>query len=126
MRLNDGTGNRQSQTCPLRLGGEERVENAFYIVSGKSHTGINDRDEQLAIFGQLRLDAEFTACVSHCLNAIEHEIHEHLLQLHTVCHRSGKILGELSSDGNGMPIRLVLQHEGHLFNDFVYVNCLKF
>jgi hypothetical protein len=89
MRLDDPPTDRQSHAGSLRLGGEERLENAFGFLSGrKPDARVAHRNQQLAILAPLRRDAEFAAFILHRLDAIEHEVHQHLLQLHAIhCRR---------------------------------------
>ncbi len=74
----------------------------------------------------LRFDRKLTRRIHvlHGLDAVEHEVHQNLLQLHTVCQDLGKIRGKLSTDRNRVPGGLVLQQDAHLSNDFIYVNQL--
>jgi hypothetical protein len=53
----------------------------------------------LSIAG-FRLDGELTSASRsiHGIDAVEHEVHENLLQLDTVCHNLGKILSKLGTD----------------------------
>jgi NADPH:quinone reductase len=64
----------KGQTLVVR-GGEERLENAFGFLSRKPHARVTHRNQQLTIFGSLRRDAQFTALILYCLDAIEHEVH---------------------------------------------------
>jgi light-regulated signal transduction histidine kinase (bacteriophytochrome) len=61
-------------------------------------------------------------CALHCLNTVEHEIHQHLLQLHSICHYVREPFEEIGTEGNRVLFRFVLQHNDHFFNDFIYVN----
>src|ERR1700720_2448714 len=99
MRLNDRPTDRQGHTSPVILGSKECFENLVRLTWGQSHTGIVDRDQHLTVVG-FRLDGKLTSATHflHGIDAIEHEIHENLLKLHTVCHDLGKILGKLGAD----------------------------
>jgi hypothetical protein len=55
------------------------------LVGRQTHTGVADGDDQLTILAQFRLNPEFTANIHHRLYAIEHEVHQHLLQSHAIC-----------------------------------------
>ncbi len=78
----------------------------------------------MIILRALRFDRKFTrhAHVFHGLNAIQHEVHEHLLQLDTVSHDPGEILAELGADQNRVASRLVAQQDNHFSNEFIYVD----
>src|SRR3984893_4291289 len=88
MRLDDPPTDGQSHAGSLRFGGEERLENAFGFLSRKPDARVTHRNQELTIFGSLRRDAQFTAFILLGLDAIEHEVHQYLLQLHTIrCRR---------------------------------------
>jgi len=57
MRLNDRPTDGQPHTGPVILGRKESLEDLFRLLRRQSHTGIADRDQQLAIAG-LRLDGK--------------------------------------------------------------------
>src|SRR5882724_7677431 len=95
MRLDDRTADGQPHTSPVIFGRKECIEDLFRLLRGKSHTGITDRDQQLSIAG-FRTDGKLTSASHslHGIDAVEHEVHEYLMQLHTVCHDVGKIAGK--------------------------------
>src|SRR5580700_5039615 len=95
VRLDDRTADGQPHTSPVFFGRKECIEDLSRLLRGKSHTGITDRDQQLSVAG-FRRDGKL-ASASHSLHgidAVEHEVHENLLQLHAVRHDVGKIAGE--------------------------------
>jgi hypothetical protein len=51
MGLNDRATDGQPHTGPIILGRKEGPENVVRLLRGQSHTGIADRDQQLAIAG---------------------------------------------------------------------------
>src|SRR6516165_11791132 len=57
---------------------------------GEPDPRVTHRNQQLTIFSPLRPDAQFTPFILHHIDAIEHEIYQHLLQLHTVSCRRRK------------------------------------
>src|SRR5260370_19852394 len=125
MRLNDRPTDGQPHTSPLIFGRKECLEDLFCLLRGQSHTGIADRDQQLTIAG-FQLDGKLTSACRflHGIDAVEHEVHENLLQLHAVCHDLGKILGKLGADGHRVAVRLAAQQDNHFSNDFIYINQL--
>ena len=60
----------------------------------------------------------------HGIDAVEHEVHENLLQLHTVCHHLGKVLGKLGADGDRVAARLAVQQNNHFSNELIYIKQL--
>src|SRR2546430_15085129 len=74
----------------------------------------------------LRLDRKFTssAHVLHGFDAIEHEVHQYLLQLHAVRHDLGKIVGKLATDRNRIPARLTAEQDNHFSNELIYIDQL--
>src|SRR5437763_1479872 len=125
MRLNDRPTNGQPHTGPLILGCKECPEDLVRLLRGQSHSGIPDRDQQLTIAG-FRLDGKLTSArrFLHSIDAVEHEVHENLLQLHTVCHHLGKVLGKLGADGDRVAARLAVQQNNHFSNELIYIKQL--
>jgi len=123
MRLNDRPTDGQPHTSPVILGRKKCPEDLVGLLRRQSHTSIADRDQQLSISG-FRLDGKLTSASRslHGIDAVEHEVHENLLQLHTVCHDFGKILSKLGADGDRVAVRLAAQQNDHLSNDFVYIH----
>ena len=99
MRLDNGTANSQPHATALRLGGKERWEDLIHLVSWKSHARVTDRLQQLRIL-QLSLHRELSARVLHGFDGVEHEVHENLLQLHTVRHNFGHFGREFGPHSN--------------------------
>ncbi len=92
--LDDRTADGQPHTSPVIFGRKECIEDLFRLLRRKSPTGITDRDQQLSIAG-FRPDGKLTSARHslHGIDAVEHEVHENLLQLHAVRHDVGKIVG---------------------------------
>src|SRR5882724_9682331 len=101
MRFKDGTTDAKPHAGPVELGGKEGIKDLVRLLWGKSHAGIAERHQNLLVF-RLRLDHEFPATfyIFHRLNAIDHEVHQHLLQLHTISHNPGKIFYQVCVDGD--------------------------
>src|SRR5438270_922883 len=80
MRFNDGTADAKSHAGAMELGGKEGIKDLVRLLRGKSHAGIADRHQNLLVF-RSRLDLEFprTVYIFHRLNAVDHEVHQHLL-----------------------------------------------
>ena len=93
MGLNDGTADSKSHAGALKFGGKERIKDLVRLLSGQPDTGIADRDQQLTVFRSLRLDREFARpiYIFHRIDAVGHEVHQHLLQLHAISHDLRKI-----------------------------------
>jgi hypothetical protein len=73
-----------------------------------------------------RPDCQFSSStrVLYGFDAIEHEVHPYLQQLHPVGHGLGKITGKSAADRNRMPARLTAQQDNHFSNEFIYTNQL--
>src|SRR6202041_2896850 len=108
-------------------GRKECAEDLFRLLRGQSHTGIADRDQQLSIAG-FRLDGKLASAnrFLHSINAVDHEIHQHLLQLHTIRHDLGYICSQLCPDGYDVSRCLATEEDSHFSNYFVYVHQLPF
>src|SRR5260370_11573260 len=125
MRLNDRPTDRQPHTSSVILGGKKCPENLVRLLRRQSHTSIADRDQQLSISG-FRLDGKLTSASRSLdsIDAVEHEVHENLLQLDTVCSDLGKILSKLGADGDRVAVRLAAQQDNHFSNELIYINQL--
>src|SRR5882724_5146768 len=126
MRLDNRTADWKSHTGTVNLGGEERTEDLFVLLQRQSDASIADRDHQLAILDSLRPYRKFTCgtYVLHGVDTIEHQVHEYLLQLDTVCHNLGKIPGEVGADRDRVPGGLVAEQDNHFSNEVIYIDQL--
>src|SRR6266404_1221415 len=99
MRLDDRAADGQSHTSPVMLSRKKSTEYLVCLLPWQSHSGIADGDQQLTV-ASFRVDDKLTSAARflHSIDAVEHEVHKHLLQLHSVCHDLGKILGKLGAD----------------------------
>jgi hypothetical protein len=81
----------------MTLGGKKRVKDLVRLLRWKSDAGIADRDQQLTVLAALRLDPDFVCPIHilHRVNAVHHEVHEHLLQLHAISYDAGQVCSEL-------------------------------
>src|SRR5271165_3981298 len=98
MRLDDPPTDGQSHTGALRFCREECVENALGLIDRKTDARITHRNLELAMLGPFRCDGQFTTRLSHCLDAVEHEVHQNLLQLHAIRCRPQKPPVEFRAD----------------------------
>src|ERR1700730_10264304 len=85
VRLHNGTADSQSHAAALRLGRIKRRKDLFHLLLWQSHARVTDGELELTVL-QFRLHRKLSAGVLHGLDAVKHEVHEHLLQLHTVYH----------------------------------------
>src|SRR5216684_8820922 len=83
MRLHDGTADGQPHAAALRLGGKECRKDLIHLLRWQPHARVTDRELELTVL-QLRLHRKLSARFLHGLDGVEHEVHENLLQLHTV------------------------------------------
>src|SRR5262249_18394500 len=84
VRLDDGPTDRQSHTYSTRLGREERVEDAIRRRRIETSASVVQRDLYFVRSVQLRLDPEGSWPVLHhyhCLDAVQDQIQDDLLQL---------------------------------------------
>src|SRR3984957_6050055 len=85
VRLHDGTADGQSHATTLRLGGKEGRKDLVHLLRWQPHSGVTDRELELTVL-EFRLHRKASSRVFHGFDGIEHEVHEHLLQLHAVYH----------------------------------------
>src|ERR1700730_19395663 len=91
MRFSNGAADGQAHTGSLNLRGKECIEDLVRLFRGQPHAGIANRDQQLTIPGLPRFDRKFTprTHVLHRLNTVEHQVHENLLELDSICRDPG-------------------------------------
>src|SRR5258708_9576584 len=125
MRLDDRATDGQPHTGSVNLGRKECPEGLVRLLRRQSPTGIADQDQQLTIAG-FGLDDELASATRflHSIDAVEHEVHENLLQLHTVRHDLWKTLSKLGMDRDRVAVRLAAQQDNHFSNEFIYINQL--
>src|SRR3984957_845388 len=113
MRLDDPAADGQPHARSIRFGGEKRIENALKASFGKANPAIAHGDKEVTILRPRRGNVEFATPLLHGLDAIEHEIHQNLLQLHPVRARCRKRRVELTAEGNAMAMRRFAQQNEH-------------
>src|SRR5580700_10412164 len=86
MLFDDGAAYRQTNADTTRFRGEERIENLIWEQRRQSNAGIADGHRDLSIFRSLRRYGKLPCpvLVVHCLDAVDHEVHQNLLQLHAI------------------------------------------
>ena len=100
MRSNDRAADPKSHAGAVNLGRKEGIKDLVRVLMGESHAVIADRHLKVVMIHSLRFDGELTRpyTVLHRIDAIDHEVHQHLLQLHTVCDELGKVRSQLYPD----------------------------
>jgi hypothetical protein len=63
---------------------------------------VVNRDFDLAISVQLRLHRNHAGRVRDCFDSIQHQVHEHLLNLHSIRHGHWKIVFKIGADRHSM------------------------
>src|ERR1700722_10025004 len=123
MRLHNGTADGQPHAAPLRLGGKERRKDLIVFRRWQPHASVTDRELELTVL-LFRLHRKLSAGVLHRLNPNEHEVHEHLLQLYTVCHDFGQLGRKVRAHRNRVSRGLAFQQREHFVNNSVHVDQL--
>src|ERR1700742_3475001 len=110
----------------MNLGGKERFEDLSCFVVAKPDTGIADGDSNLVFSISLRADDELALALHalHRLDPIEHQVHQHLLQLQVISTHPGKVFLQHSPDGYSVLGCFAVEKDDHFSNDFVEVNQL--
>src|ERR1700758_5293174 len=121
MRFNNGAAHPQSHADSVSLGGKESVKDLVRLLWREPHACIADRDQHLTLLTALRLDAQLARPVTilHCVDAVHHEVHQHLLQFHAISHDRRKVCCEFRPNANCELNCLAMQEEHHLSNDLV-------
>ena len=81
----------------------------------------------MLVFGSLRLDDDlsYSINVPHRFNAVDDQIHRHLLQLHAISDDLGKVGRKFRADQYAGSPRLVAQQSDGLLIDLVDINNLS-
>ena len=100
MRFNYRPAYAKAHACAVRLGCKKRIEDLIRLLRGQAHTRVADGHLKLLVFRSLRRDGQLSRplYLLHRIDAVDHEVHQHLLQLHTVPHDLGKICGQFRPD----------------------------
>src|SRR6266478_5026209 len=124
MRFNDGAADAKPHAGAVRLRCKKRVEDLVRLLWGKPYTCIADGHQNLFFLRSLRLDGQLARPIHflHRIDAVHDEIHQYLLQLHTISHDPRKICGEVHPDCYVVSRCLAAQEDYHLSNGFVYVH----
>src|SRR5260370_105852 len=94
-RCNDGPADAKPHSRPVRLRRKKRIEDLVRLLRGKPYTGIAHGHQNFFFLRSLRLDGQLARPIHflHRINAVHDEVHQDLLQLHTISHDPGKICG---------------------------------
>jgi len=100
MRFNDGAADPQPHAGAVSFGGEKGIEDLVRLPWRQAYAGIADRHEKLVVFRSLRPDGEFPRSIHdlHGIDAVRHEVHHDLLQLHAIPHDRGKVCRQFRPD----------------------------
>src|SRR5260370_33174689 len=124
MSLDDGAADAKSHAGSVRLGSKESIEDLFRLLWGQPHSAVSDGHHNFLVLHSLRPDGEFARPIRvlHRFDAIDHEVHQHLLQLHAVGHDLGKSCREVHPDYYVVSPSLAAQKNYHLSSNLVYVH----
>jgi len=127
MRFHDGAADPKSHASAVRLRSKERIKDLVRLLKRKPKAGITNRHHKFLVLPSLRLDAQFARPIHipHRIDAVNHQIHQHLLQLDSISHDPGNICLQLCPERHGVPRCFTAQEDDHLANDFVYINQLS-
>ena len=126
MRFDDRLTDCQAHAATLWFRSKERIEYLVGLSQGEPGSCVIYSDLDLAVLAQLRLQSKHAARVLHRLDAIQHQVHEHLLKLHSIRHGHRKIVFEIGADRYSMPSGLTSQHPSHFADDLIDRDQLSF
>src|SRR5258708_32889472 len=123
MRFDDGAADEKSHAGPKGLGGKEGIEDLVRLLWRQPHAGIRDGHHNFLVSRSMRLDGKLARAVHvlHRVDAVDHEVHQHLLQLHRISHDLGKVFRQLGSERDRIGHCRAAQENDHLSNDLVYI-----
>jgi hypothetical protein len=121
VRFNNGAADPQPHARAVSLGGKERIKDLVRLLRWQPHARIADRDQHLTILTALRLDGELARPIhiSHRVDAVHHEVHQHLLQLHAISHDLREVCSEFRPNEYGEFRCLAVQEKHHLSNNLI-------
>src|SRR5207302_3423230 len=113
--------------CSVRLGREEGIED-LPRLRRQPRPGVTDGNQQLITFIALRGEGEIARVVNalHGVDAVDHQIHQDLLQLYAICHHGGEVCRERAPDGNTVSPCFVAQQRHDFVDDLVDIDQLTF
>ena len=93
MRFNNGAADPESHAGAVSLCGKKGIKDLVRVLWREPHACIGDRDQHLTILTALRLDDQPACPISmlHRVDAVYDEIHQHLLQFHTISYHLRKV-----------------------------------
>src|SRR3982074_315619 len=100
MRFDDGATNAKSHAGTIRLGSKEGIEDVLCVLWVQPQAGIRDGYLYFLFFRSVGADDQLASPIRvfHRIDAIDHEVHEPLLQLHAIPHYRRSIHRELRAD----------------------------
>ena len=86
MAFDDRTADPQPYAGAVGFGGDERIENPIRLVRRQTQAGITDRDQHVTVLTAMRLERELAGSIRilHRVDAVDHEVHHYLPQLHAI------------------------------------------
>src|ERR1700739_1686897 len=89
--LNDRSADTKSHTGAVFLGCKKSVEYLASLIRRKSDASVFDRHKKLFVAVILGAQRELARAIDglHCVDAVNHQVHQHLLQLNAVCRSEG-------------------------------------
>jgi len=124
VRFDDRSADRQSHAHAAGFGGEKGVEQFVLVLGGEPDAAVLYRDQHLMGFVAARLDHQLAPPILdrlHRLNAVNHQVDEHLLQLDPVGLDHGQAGREFRPQRHPMSEHLMLHQDDGLLNDVVDV-----
>lgn len=123
--FDDVAADGQSHSCSVWLGGVEGIKNPAHLLR-QSDASITDGNQQLIVTIVLRGKREFAFALYglHGIDAVYHQVHQHLLELDAISHDLRKICGELALDGYVVPGRFVAEQRDNLGDDSIDIDQL--
>src|SRR6202050_1951344 len=89
--LNDRSADTKSHAGALFLGSKKSVKYLASLVRGKPDAGVFDRYQKLFLAIFLGSKRKLTRAIDglHCVDAVDHQVHQYLLQLNAVRRNQG-------------------------------------
>ena len=115
MGLDDGAADGEPHAEAVGLGGEEGVEDFFFLIGGDADAAVEDADEELAGGVELGAEDDFAepeGGIGHGLHGVANEIDEDLLNLDGIALDTGECGGGLDAEADAAGDGLFAEEEG--------------
>src|SRR5262249_51834471 len=121
--LDDRPGNRQAHAHAVRLGREQRIENAIDDLRVDSLSGVRHGNQHAAWFLDRRFNTQDPGplLLGHPVDRVGNQIYQQLLQLNPISLHRGQALIQFDFHRNAAPLQLALRERENFTHEVIEV-----